>query len=67
MLYLYVPGNSLPVAEINEILAFAVSVFGGQNGLCIDLTMQNPPASPSGQGLIDLTTIQNNGGCVYVD
>jgi hypothetical protein len=63
---LNVQGNSLPVAEINEILAFSVSILGGQNG-CIYLDIQNPAASPSGQGLIDLNTIQNYGGCVNTD
>jgi hypothetical protein len=58
--------NSLPVAEINEILAFAVPILGGQNG-CIYIDGQNPPASPSGQGFTDFYTIQNYGGCVYVD
>jgi hypothetical protein len=66
MLELSVQNNALPVSEINEILAFAVSALGGQSG-CIVLNGQNPPASPSGQGLVNLNTILNYGGCVYND
>jgi hypothetical protein len=58
--------NSLPSSEINEILALIVA-SGGSVGACVFLNNQNPAAPPTGQGLVDLDTILNWGGCVTTD
>ncbi len=57
--------NALPSSEINEILALLVA--NGVPGSCIFLHNQNPPAPPTGQGVIDLQTLQNAGACIIVD
>jgi O-acetyl-ADP-ribose deacetylase (regulator of RNase III) len=62
-------GNALPSSEINEILALLVS--NGTSSIspaaCISLNNQNPPAPPTGQGIIDYNTLVNAVNCIEVD
>jgi hypothetical protein len=59
-------GNALPSSEINEILALLVA-NGTTLGSCIYLNNQNPPATPTGQGITDYVTLVNAGACISVD
>ena len=59
-------GNSLTVNSVNTILNKLVTV-SPSSGKLIFLTEQNPPAPPTGQGIIDKQTLINAGNTVSTD
>ena len=58
--------NSLSSSEINEILALYVSLgnYGPSN---MNISFQNPPAPPIGQGINDVNTLMSIGVNVTTD
>ena len=64
--YFNVQNNALPVSQINYLLNKLTSV-NNNTGKTIDLSNQNPPATPTGQGIIDKQTLINNGFIVITD
>jgi hypothetical protein len=63
-------GNNFPSSEVNEILAILVELgtTGIAPGACFNLSYQNPPAPPTGQGITDLNTLQIVWGiCIATD
>jgi hypothetical protein len=59
-------GNALSIATINVLLNKMLSVLPS-TGKYIVLSGQNPPAPPSGQGIIDKQTLIDSGNSVYTD
>ena len=59
-------GNSLTVNSVNTILNKLVTV-SPSSGKSIFLSEQNPPAPPTGQGIIDKQTLINAGNNVSTD
>ena len=59
-------GNSLTVNSVNTILNKLVTV-SPSSGKSIFLSEQNPPAPPTGQGIIDKQTLINAGNTVSTD
>jgi len=58
----YLTGNKLTSAGINSFLAKLVSLNPlPASNTAFDIRSQNPIAGPTGQGLIDKQTLQNNG------
>jgi hypothetical protein len=64
--YLNLDGNALPSSQINAVLKKMLSVTPA-TGKNISLNRQNPPAPPTGQGIIDKTTLINAGNYVITD
>lgn len=58
--------NALPESQINTLLAKLTTV-NLNPGKTIDVSNQNPPAPPTGQGLTDKQTLINNGFIVLTD
>ncbi|MDQ6529068.1 hypothetical protein [Flavobacterium sp. LHD-85] len=58
--------NALPSSQINLILSRILSISPA-GGKYIDMNGQNPPAPPTGQGLIDKATLLNKGNAVTTD
>ena len=58
--------DALPSSQINTILNKLVTVTIA-TGSYIGLSNQTPPAPPTGQGIIDKTTLINAGNNVYTD
>ena len=58
--------NALSIATINSLLNKMLSVLPS-TGKYIDLLGQNPPAPPTGQGLIDKQTLIDSGNQVITD
>lgn len=58
--------NALPESQINYLLNILTNV-NPNLGKKINLSNQNPPAPPTGQGLLDKTTLINNGFSVITD
>lgn len=59
--------NALTVAAVNSLLALLASADPPLTSSVISLNNQNPPASPSGEGIDDLALLLSNGNEVYVD
>jgi len=57
--------NALPGSQVNLALSRALSITGRIN--VIDLSGQNPPAPPTGQGIIDKAILINKGYGVNTD
>ncbi|OMQ13231.1 hypothetical protein [[Flexibacter] sp. ATCC 35103] len=57
--------NALPSSQVNLILSKMLNVTFNSAG--INLQNQNPPAPPTGQGIIDKTTLINRGYSVTTD
>jgi hypothetical protein len=62
----YLSGNKFSSSAINGLLA-KFAAFGGPTLSEIYLNNQTPPAPPTGQGLIDKVTLENNGVNVSTD
>jgi hypothetical protein len=58
--------NALPDSQINAILNKMLLVAPA-SGKFIDLSGQTPSAPPTGQGIVDKTTLENNGNTVITD
>lgn len=58
--------NALPESQINTLLSKLTTVNPAP-GKTIDLSNQNPPAPPTGQGLLDKQTLITNGFDVITD
>jgi hypothetical protein len=58
--------NALTTSFINSFLNRLLTVTPN-SGKYILLNGQNPPAPPTGQGIIDLATLYNSGNSVYTD
>lgn len=58
--------NAIPSSQINTILHKMLSVAPA-TGKTIVLNSQTPPAPPTGQGIIDKTTLINTGNSVTTD
>lgn len=58
--------NALPSSQINLILSRLINITPKSN-VYIELAKQTPPAPPTGQGIIDKTTLINRGSSVYTD
>ncbi|SEF51150.1 beta strand repeat-containing protein [Flavobacterium urumqiense] len=58
--------NALPSSFINTFLNRLLNVTP-TSGKYIILNQQNPPAPPTGQGIIDLATLKSAGNSVYTD
>jgi hypothetical protein len=63
---IFVGSNSLNAASVNHILARAVANPAYVSGT-IDLANQTPSQPPTGQGVLDVTTLQNRGVTVLTD
>ena len=63
---LFLNNNALPIATINALLNKMLSVLPS-TGKFINLAGQNPPAPPTGQGIIDKQTLIDAGNYVYTD
>ena len=59
-------GNAFSSETVNYILSKFVSINPPLLGITINLT-QTPAAPPTGQGIIDKTTLENNGNTVNTD
>lgn len=59
-------GNALSSSQVNLILSRLLNISPA-SGTYIQLQYQNPPAPPTGQGLIDKTTLINRGNSVATD
>ncbi|MBN8641352.1 MAG: hypothetical protein J0L86_06005 [Flavobacteriales bacterium] len=59
-------GNALPSNQVNSILSKFIPFEPLSSSVQIDLN-QNPPAPPTGQGIIDKQTLINNGFNVFTD
>ncbi|HLP63969.1 hypothetical protein [Flavobacterium sp.] len=59
-------GNALPSNQVNSILSKFIPFEPLSSYVQIDLN-QNPPAPPTGQGIIDKQTLINNGFNVFTD
>jgi len=59
-------GNALPSNQVNSILSKFIPFEPLSSYVQIDLN-QNPPAPPTGQGIIDKQTLINNGFNVITD
>lgn len=57
--------NKLTSESVNSILAILVNLT--YTPVEVWLSNNNPPAPPTGQGLIDKSTLQSNGAQVYTD
>ena len=64
--YFNAQNNALPVSQINYLLNKLTSV-NTNPGKTIDLSNQNPAATPTGQGIIDKQTLINSGFLVITD
>jgi hypothetical protein len=64
--YLALSGGALPSSQINAVLKKMLSVTPA-TGKNISLNGQTPPAPPTGQGIIDKTTLINAGNYVITD
>lgn len=64
--YMRLNGNTLPPAQINSILHQMLNITPA-TGKYINLSEQNPPAPPTGQGITDKETLINNGNTVETD
>jgi hypothetical protein len=64
--YLTLSGGALPSSQINAVLKKMLSVTPA-TGKNIYLNGQTPPAPPTGQGIIDKTTLINAGNEVSTD
>jgi hypothetical protein len=64
--YIGLYGNALSIANINVLLNKMLSVLPS-TGKYISLSGQNPPAPPTGQGLIDKQTLIDAGNYVDTD
>ena len=58
--------NALPSSQVNSLLSKMLNVLPVP-GKSIQLQGQNPPAPPTGQGLIDKATLINTGSSVTTD
>lgn len=58
--------NALPSSQVNLILS-RMSNISPASGKFINIGGQNPPAPPTGQGLIDKATLKNAGNSVVTD
>jgi hypothetical protein len=58
--------NALSSSQVNLILSRLLNISPA-SGAYIQLQYQNPPAPPTGQGLIDKTTLINRGNSVATD
>lgn len=64
--YFYAKSNALPSSQINYLLNKLTAV-NNNPGMEIHLEEQNPPAPPTGQGIIDKQTLITNGFNVITD
>lgn len=64
--YFDMKSNALPSAQINSLLNKLTTVNSNPDKT-INLSNQNPPAPPTGQGIIDKQTLINNGFNVITD
>ncbi|CAN1562258.1 Fibrobacter succinogenes major paralogous domain [Flavobacteriaceae bacterium] len=64
--YIRFMGNALPSSVVNTLIHQMLSVTP-LDGKQIDLSGQNPPAPPTGQGIIDKQTLTNALNSVYTD
>ncbi|WP_426091956.1 hypothetical protein [Flavobacterium sp. DSR3-2] len=58
--------NALPTSQINTLLNIFLKTLPA-SGKQINLSGQTPPAPPTGQGIIDKTTLENTGNSVSTD
>ena len=64
--YIYLNNNALNSNTINSLLNKFLTVLPA-SGKLIELSGQNPPAPPTGQGIIDKQTLINTGNIVTTD
>ena len=61
-----ISNNALPSSQINWWLN-KLTTINSISGIILDLSNQNPPAPPTGQGLLDKQTLIDNGYNVITD
>lgn len=58
--------NALPSSQVNLILSTVINITP-KSGVYVELANQNPPAPPTGQGILDKATLIGRGTSVYTD